>query len=192
MPARAIRRSTCRSGSHAATTTAANSRSRPVSYSSGISAMANGVAGSSDRVPLVDRAPHHRVDDGLQVAPGAVVGEDDGAERRPVHLPIGVQHAGAEAGRPPPPGPVCPGRSRRAPARPRRWWARPGPRTGRARSSCPWRCRRSARRAQHRSARQVGAASPTSARPRAGAMRSSMNVFQSWHCGHCHSSSVLR
>ena len=31
-----------------------------------------------------------------------------------------------------------------------------------------------------------------SARPRAGVIRSSTNVFHSWHCGHCQSSSVLR
>ena len=49
MPSRAITRSTCRSGSHAATITASNSRSRPVSYSRGISATAKGVAGSSVR-----------------------------------------------------------------------------------------------------------------------------------------------
>ena len=33
---------------------------------------------------------------------------------------------------------------------------------------------------------------PGSGTWRAGVNRSSTNVFHSWHCGHCHSSSVLR
>ena len=199
-PARAISRASCCSGRQARDDDASKSR-----FVAGLEEQRD--VGDRRRRARVRRClelfepassiavVHLRMDDRLEVAPRAGVGEHD-AGRAPRDRARRRRRARpGRSARRPPRSPACRARRPRARARRRRSSARRARRTARGSTTCRWRCRRSARRERSERLtslqwpRPAGISASVSV---AGVMRSSTNVFHSWQCGHCQSSSVLR
>ena len=157
--------------------------------------MANGVRARVERgEPLIDRGADRGMEDRLEVPPLVDVGEHQGGQRPAIQIAVGGQDAAAE--------PRHDGVESRRAVRDHVARERVGVdgRHAQGVEDGPHMALAGAHAAGQGDALhlrvlgcQAGSVGPGStAAGRAGVSRSSTNVFHSWHCGHCHSSSVLR